>query len=48
LEVEKEKNKLVNLSIQEEIRLRAQYIAQANDEREVRKIVESYMRDYQD
>jgi hypothetical protein len=48
LEVEKEKNKLVNLSIEEEIRLRAQYIAQANDEREVRKIVESYMRDYQD
>jgi hypothetical protein len=48
LEVEKEKNKLVNLSIKEETRLRAQYLAQANDEREVQKIVESYMRDYQD
>jgi hypothetical protein len=46
--VQKEKNRLVNLNIEEERRLRTPYMAQADDEREVRKAVESNMRDYQD
>jgi len=47
LETEKEKNRLVNLSIEEERSLRAQYKTQADDEREARKVAESNMREYQ-
>jgi len=47
LKAEKEKNRLVNLSIKEKRSLRAQYKAQAHDEREAKRAVDSNM-EYQD
>jgi uncharacterized membrane protein YcjF (UPF0283 family) len=47
VEVEKEKNRLVKLDIEEEGRIRAQYMVQLEEERRARKAVESDMRDYQ-
>jgi hypothetical protein len=46
LEVEKEKNKLTNLIIEEKRSLRVQYKARDDDEREARRAVESDMREY--
>ena len=46
LEVEKVKNKLTNLIIEEKRSLRAQYKAQDDDERKARKAVESNIREY--
>jgi hypothetical protein len=48
LKAEKEKNKLVNLSIKEKRSLRAQYKAQAHDEREAKRAADSNMKEYQD
>jgi hypothetical protein len=45
LEVEKKNNILAHLTIEEK-NLRAQYIVQTDDKREVRRAVESYMREY--
>jgi len=47
LEVEKEKNRLAEIDIEEERRIRAQYIVQLEEERSARKVAESDMRDYQ-
>jgi len=47
LESKKEKNKLVNLNIKENRRLKAQCMAQVDDERGVRKAIESNMSGYQ-
>jgi secreted PhoX family phosphatase len=46
VEVEKEKNWLVQLDIEEERRIRAQYMVQLEEERSARKAAESDMRDY--
>jgi len=46
LEVEKEKNRLAEIDIEEERRIRAQYIVQLEEERSARKVAESDMRDY--
>jgi hypothetical protein len=46
VEVEKEKNRLVQLDIEEERRIRAQYMVQLEEERSARKAAESDMRDY--
>lgn len=48
LEVEKDNNRLVNLSIEKESRLITQYMAHVDDERKARKMVEVNMRDYFD
>jgi hypothetical protein len=47
VEVEKEKNRLAHLDIEEERRIRAQYMMQLEEERSSRKAAESDMRDYQ-
>ncbi|XP_061955602.1 uncharacterized protein LOC133677538 [Populus nigra] len=47
VEVEKEKNRLANLDIEEERRIRAQYMMQLEEGRSSRKAAESDMRDYQ-
>lgn len=47
LEVEREKNRLANLTIEEGKSLRAQYKVQANNKREARKADESDMGEYQ-
>ena len=47
LEVEKENNRLAEIDIEEERRIRAQYIVQLEEERSARKATESDMRDYQ-
>jgi len=47
VEVEKEKNRLVELDIEEERRIKAQYMVQLEEERSARKAAESDMRDYQ-
>jgi hypothetical protein len=47
-EAEKEKNRLVDLTIEEERSLRTRYQVQANDEREARRIAESDMKEYLD
>jgi len=47
VEVEKEKNRLAQLDIEEERRIRAQYMVQFEEERSARKAAESDMRDYQ-
>jgi hypothetical protein len=47
VEVEKEKNRLAQLDIEEERRIRAQYMMQFEEERSARKAAESDMRDYQ-
>jgi hypothetical protein len=47
IEVEKEKNRLAQLDIEEERRIRAQYMVQLEEERSARKAAESDMRDYQ-
>ena len=46
LEVERLKNRLANLTIEEEKSLRAQYKMQANNEREARKADESDIGEY--
>jgi hypothetical protein len=46
LEVEKKNNILAHLTIEEKKNLRAQYMVQTDDKREVRRAVESYMREY--
>ena len=46
VEVEKEKNRVVQLDIEEERRIRAQYMVQLEEERSARKAAESDMRDY--
>jgi hypothetical protein len=46
VEVEKEKNRLVQLDKEEERRIRAQYMVQLEEERSARKAAESDMRDY--
>ena len=46
LEVEKENNILAHLTIEEKRSLRAQYKVQTNDKREVRRGIESDMREY--
>ena len=47
LEVEKEKNRLAHIDIEEEGRLRSQYMVQSEEERNMRIAAESNMRDYQ-
>jgi chromosome segregation ATPase len=47
VEVEKEKNRLAQLDIEEERRIRAQYMVQLEEERSARKAAEADMRDYQ-
>ncbi|XP_061953586.1 GRIP domain-containing protein RUD3-like [Populus nigra] len=47
-EAEKEKNRLADLTIEEEIRLRTRYQMQAEDEREARRATESNMKEYLD
>ena len=47
-EAEKEKNRLVDLTIEEERSLRTRYQVQADDEREARRIAESDMKEYLD
>ncbi|XP_061965308.1 uncharacterized protein LOC133689466 [Populus nigra] len=47
VEVEKEKNRLAHLDIEEERRIIAQYMMQLEEERSSRKAAESDMRDYQ-
>jgi chromosome segregation ATPase len=47
LEEEKEKNRLVEIDIEEERKIRVQYIVQIEEERSARKAAESEMRDYQ-
>jgi hypothetical protein len=47
-EAEKEKNRLVDLTIEEERSLRTRYQVQANDEREARRRAESDMKEYLD
>jgi len=47
VKVEKEKNRVVQLDIEEERRIRAQYMVQLEKERSARKAAESDMRDYQ-
>lgn len=47
VEVEKEKNRLANLDIEEERKVRAQYMLQLEKERSARRAAESDMRDYQ-
>jgi len=47
-EAEKEKNRLAELTIEEERSLRTRYHVQANDEREAKRIVESDMKEYLD
>jgi hypothetical protein len=46
VEVEKEKNWLVQLDIEDERRIRAQHMVQLEEERSARKAAESDMRDY--
>jgi len=46
-EVEKEKNRLAQIDIEEERRIRAQYMVQFEEERNARKSTTSDMRDYQ-
>jgi chromosome segregation ATPase len=47
-EAEKEKNRLADLTIEEERRLRTRYQIQAEDEREARRVAESDMKEYLD
>jgi len=47
LEDQKEKNRLAEIDIEEERKIRAQYIVQLEEERSARKAAESNMRDYQ-
>jgi predicted DsbA family dithiol-disulfide isomerase len=47
-EAEKGKNRLADLTIEEERSLRTRYQVQANDEREARRIGESNMKEYLD
>ena len=47
VEVEKKKNQLAQLDIEEERRIRAQYMVQLQEERSARKAAGSDMRDYQ-
>jgi chromosome segregation ATPase len=47
-EAEKEKNRLAELTIEEERSLRTQYQVQADDEREAKRIAESDMKEYLD
>ena len=47
VKVEKEKNRLAQLDIEEERRIKAQYMVQLEEERSARKAAESDMRDYQ-
>jgi hypothetical protein len=47
LEAEKEKNRLAHIDIEEEGRLRSQYMVQSEEERNMRIAAESNMRDYQ-
>jgi hypothetical protein len=46
LEAEKEKNRLAHIDIEEEGRLRSQYMVQSEEERNMRIAAESVMRDY--
>lgn len=47
VEVEKEKNRLVQLDMEEKRRIRAQYMVQLEEERSTKKAAESDIRDYQ-
>ena len=47
-EAKREKNRLVDLTIEEENNLRTRYQVQADDEREARRIAESDMKEYLD